>query len=407
MLARKKQTTFTLLGILLGAMAFVVISGFMLGLREYLVDQLINNDSQVKISSQVRIVEEEKLRPFLFKETENPIWISIPSGRRDTSKLDNPSFWFDKLKNDKDVKAYSPQLHVRAFFTRGKINESGKIIGINPKAHVQVVKIQENIIQGNFLDIQQSGNKLIIGEGLRELLGLSLYDSVTVSTTDSKQVRFKVVGIFQVGNKAIDNSVAYTNLIDAQSLNRSSNQISEIAVKLMNVEISAKKAEEWQKNVEAEVQSWEEVNSTFISLFKMQDAVRYAMVTTILIVASFGIYNILNIVISQKRREIAILRSIGFEPNDILLIFLYQGLILGVVGGLLGLLFGFLLCLRLENVSFENPLMQTKSGLMNISFDYMIYIYAFSLAFFATMIASIIPARSASKLSPIEIIRGN
>ncbi len=406
MMSRKTQTFFTLLGIVLGALAYVIISGFMLGLREYLVDQLINNDAQIKISSQVRIIKEKEITPILFSKKENPIWISVPAGRRDSSTIENPSYWIDKVKNDSDVKAFSPQLHVKSFFSRGKINEAGKIIGVLPLQHVNVVKIQDNMIQGNFLDIQQSGNKIILGEGLRELLGASLHDSISISTSGSKLVRFKIIGIFQMGNKAIDNSVGYVNLIDAQSFTNSPNKISEIAIRLKNVDLASKKVEEWKQEGNAQVQSWKQINSTFISLFSMQDAVRYAMVSTILVVAGFGIYNILNIVITQKRREIAILQSIGFEPNDILKIFLYQGLILGVIGGMMGMLLGFIISLQLTKVSFENPLMQTKSGMMNISFDPLIYMYAFLLAFIATMIASIVPAKSASNLSPIDIIRG-
>ncbi len=406
MSARKKQTILTLLGIVLGATAYIVISGIMLGLREYLVDQLVNNDAHIRISAQVKIIGEKDLDNILFNKKEIPFWSVPPSGRRDSAQVENQAGWLKRVGSDSEVEASSPQLQVKVIYRKGKIAEAGKILGVKPEFQSKVARIEENMISGNFSDIKESGNKLILGEGLRLLLGARIYDTIYVSTGKADPVPFKVVGAFQMGNKAVDDSAAYANLADVQSLNQTPNRISDIAVRLKQLSQATPKAREWAEVGDVKVQSWEDVNATFISLFKMQDAIRYALVGTILLVAGFGIYNILNIVISQKRREIAILRSIGFEAADILKIFLIQGLILGIAGGMIGMVLGNLICRRLEHVSFSNPLMQTKSGMMTVSFEPSIYFQAFLLAFIATLIASIFPARSASKLSPIEIIRG-
>ncbi|MEI1276890.1 FtsX-like permease family protein [Leptospira venezuelensis] len=406
MSARKKQTILTLLGIILGATAYIVISGIMLGLREYLIDQLVNNDAHIRISSQVKIIGEKDLDQVLFHSKEIPFWSVPPSGRRDTEQIENQAGWQKKVSSDPEVEASSSQLQIKVIYRRGKIAEAGRLIGVKPEFQAKVARINENIIQGDFLEIKESGNKLVIGEGLRLLLGARISDTIYISTGKSEPIPFKIAASFQMGNKAIDETTAFANLGDVQSLNQTPNRISDIAVRLKDVSKATLKAREWAESGDVKVQSWEDVNATFISLFKMQDAIRYALVGTILLVAGFGIYNILNIVIGQKRREIAILRSIGYEANDILKIFLIQGLILGVAGGVLGMFLGNLICRRLEHVSFSNPLMQTKSGMMMVSFAPSIYFQAFLLAFIATLIASIFPARSASKLSPIEIIRG-
>lgn len=406
MFARKKQTVLTLLGIVLGATAYIVISGIMLGLREYLVDQLVNNDAHVRVSAQVKIIREKDLDSVLFGEREIPLWSVPPAGRRDSAQIENQAGWLKRIASDPDVEASSPQIQVKVIYRKGKIAEAGRIWGVKPELQARVARIRENMISGDFIEIKESGNKLVIGEGLRLLLGARMHDTVYISTGKSEPIPFKIVGVFQMGNKAVDDSSAYANLSDVQNLNQTPNRLSDIAVRLKNESIATPKARDWAMAGDVKVQSWEDVNATFISLFKMQDAIRYALVGTILLVAGFGIYNILNIVIGQKRREIAILRSIGFEAKDILQIFLIQGLILGVVGGVLGMLLGNLICRRLEHVSFSNPLMQTKSGMMMVSFEPSIYFQAFLLAFITTLIASIFPARSASRLSPIEIIRG-
>ncbi|TGK06725.1 ABC transporter permease [Leptospira semungkisensis] len=406
MSARKKQTLLTLLGIVLGATAYIVISGILLGLREYLIDQLVNNDAHIRISSQVKIIGEKDLDTILFRSKEIPFWSVPPSGRRDSEEIENQAGWQKKVSSDPEVEASSSQLQIKVIYRKGKIAEAGRIIGVKPDAQSKVARIKENIIQGDFSEIRESGNKLVIGEGLRLLLGARISDTVYISTGKSDPIPFKIVAAFQMGNKAVDDGSAYANLADVQNLNQTPNRISDIVVRLKELSRATPKAREWGREGDVKVQSWEDVNATFISLFKMQDAIRYALVGTILLVAGFGIYNILNIVIGQKRREIAILRSIGYEPVDILKIFLIQGLLLGVAGGVFGMLLGYLICRRLEHVSFSNPLMQTKSGMMMVSFEAPIYLQAFLLAFIATLIASIFPARSASKLSPIEIIRG-
>jgi lipoprotein-releasing system permease protein len=128
------------------------------------------------------------------------------------------------------------------------------------------------------------------------------------------------------------------------------------------------------------------------------------MTVSILIVAGFGIYNILNMSVTQKRREIAILRSIGYEPLDILRLFFVQGLILGALGGLIGIALGYGLCSYLATIQVS-PARMIGSGTTMMSFAPKIYLRAFFLAFGSAGLAGLLPARSAGKLTPIDIIR--
>ncbi len=142
-----------------------------------------------------------------------------------------------------------------------------------------------------------------------------------------------------------------------------------------------------------------------MSVFTPQDIVRNAMTVSILVVAGFGIYNILSLAVTHKRREIAILRSMGFEPRDITNLFLIQGIILGIVGGFVGLLLGVATCYIMSTIEIS-----ADRGLggnhMMISFDFLIYVKAFLLALVSSSFASFFPARSAGSLEPIDIIRG-
>lgn len=137
-------------------------------------------------------------------------------------------------------------------------------------------------------------------------------------------------------------------------------------------------------------------------MMNTQDVVRNVTTTTFILIVAFGIYNILNMVVNHKKRDIAILRSIGYDSNDTVFLFLIQGVIIGITGGLAGLLLGYISCSYLETLKI--PMGRHR---MIISWDYMIYVKGFSLVVGASIIASFFPARTAGRLSPIEIIRGS
>ena len=129
------------------------------------------------------------------------------------------------------------------------------------------------------------------------------------------------------------------------------------------------------------------------------------MIGAILIVAGFGIYNVLNMMVTQKRQDIAILRSMGYDTLEIITLFFSQGLILGMVGAVFGLTFGYLFCRYLKTISFMMKTASNPTGHLMISLEPRIYVQGAVLAILAASFASILPARAAGKLTPIEIIR--
>ena len=141
-----------------------------------------------------------------------------------------------------------------------------------------------------------------------------------------------------------------------------------------------------------------------MEMIRMQDIVRYFITIAILVVAAFGIYNVLTIMINQKKKEIAILRSIGYGPEKILQLIMYQGLFLGISGGLFGLFLGHVINVFVASIDLGFEL--GGSNNLMVSYDPSIYLIALISALVASLIASFIPAFSASKMSPIDIIRG-
>lgn len=394
-----------MLGIVLGTAGYVTISGIMLGFRVFIIDQLINNDAQVRISAREEPILADSLNEEFFPEAKYIFWLAPPSGRRDEAKIEYPQGWFDRLDRDVRVLAYSPQLTIQAIMRRANISENVRMIGCDPAKQERVTEIQKYMLEGKFSDIGQSGNRMIMGLGLMKNLGARVSESVLISVGKGNPIPFKIVGVFQVGMKTIDDSTAFAALNDVQKANLTPSQVSDIAVRLINAEDAKGLASSWSSLSQDKVQSWDQINSGTMSVFKTQDIVRNSMTLTILIVAGFGIYNILNMMVTQKRREIAILRSIGYEPKDIISLFMTQGVLLGTSGGLLGMIFGHLICRYLSTITVDSGRMIGGGGTMMISFDVMIYVFGFLLAFGSSVFASLLPARAASKLTPIDIIR--
>jgi lipoprotein-releasing system permease protein len=404
--ARKRQTILTLLGVMLGAAAYIAISGILLGFREYLLDQMVNNDAHVRIAATARLVEETSFDHVFTNKNESLFWLVPPSGRKDSQKIDNVQEWYQRLREDEDVEAFAPQLNVTVLYRKGKVTQNGRVMGIVPSMQTRVAMLEKNILNGTLRELAENGQKIMLGEGLRENLGLRYGDSITIVNSRGDKQQFKVSGSFSSGNRQIDESLAYVAISTAQSIAGSPGQVSDIAVRLRDVRKSYAKAQQWSNDESAKVQSWEQINASILDVFQVQDMTRYMMSAIILIVAGFGIYNILSIVINQKKREIAILRSVGYESTDILTIFMTQGMLLGFAGGFLGVLLGYVLCWQLSHVTFSSPMTKTKATTMMISFNYLIYVYGFLMALVSTTIASFLPALKAGKMSPIDIIRG-
>jgi lipoprotein-releasing system permease protein len=403
MLSRKKQTALIFLGISFGTMIYIVIAGLQFGFRSYLTEQLLNNTAHVIIKGSDRDIEEDALRPRFFSEDTFVKWLSPPEGKRDEAKLANPHGWFEILQKDPNVVSYAPRLSVNGIVSMGRYRQTVSFTGIVPERQMKITSINDYMEEGSLLDLSGGGSKAILGSGVLKNIGAQVGDTVKFSTGLGEARPFKIVGKLHMGNKQLDEMLVLGNIKDIQSLNHTPGRVSEISVALSDINLSKPLAAKWSLYSQDEVQGWEEANAQFMQMITIQDLMRLIMTGAILLVASFGIYNVLSIMISQKKKEIAILRSIGYGPDKILELFLFQGLILGTGGGFLGMFFGWGLNMILKQ--YELAFEVGRDNHLPISFDVSIFVTAFMAAQVAAAIASFLPAYSASKLTPLDIIR--
>jgi lipoprotein-releasing system permease protein len=403
LLERKRQTILTLLGVFIGTCSFIAVSGFFLGFQGYLLQQLVNNTAQIHIQARQDFLTEHQLdHSFYGPGQEHVFWKSPPAGLEGYLEVQNPQSWYERLRVDPRVEAFSPLMTAPALFTVTKRSVSAALTGCNPASQAKVTSIAEYMVDGSFMDIGAGGNRVIVGDELMKRLGAGINQTVLVSAGSGPAQPFKIVGRFQTGNRFADLQ-AFGALSDIQKLAHAPNRVNEIAVKLKDYTQAAQIAANWSALLPERTESWDQQNANILSMFKIQNALRFTMIFTVLMVAGFGIYNVLNMTVNQKRQDIAILRSMGYDTFDIVTLFFSQGLILGAIGGFFGLIFGYLICRYLQTIPFGGGMQAT--GHLHIAITPSIYIEAAMLALGSASIASILPARAAGKFTPIEIIR--
>jgi lipoprotein-releasing system permease protein len=217
----------------------------------------------------------------------------------------------------------------------------------------------------------------------------------------------KITGLLRSGITSIDNGQGYALLKTVQVLQGRSNVVNQIRIRLADIADAEPLARRIEARLHYRTESWEETNRNILGLFVVQNAIMYSIVGAILLVAAFGIYNIVSTVVYEKTRDIAILRSIGFGGGEIQAIFVIEGVIVGVLGGLAGAVVGYALVELLGQVRFENVggMMSGREGFI-LAREVWPYLVGALFALVAAGTAALVPARRAARLNPVDIIRG-
>lgn len=231
-------------------------------------------------------------------------------------------------------------------------------------------------------------------------------DMIQVTTSKGDQVQLKVVGFFQSGIQEIDKVQSYATISTTQKiLGVSNSYVTDLQVKLFNVLDAPKIAKEFQQKFNTEAIDIQTANSQFETGSSVRTTISYAVGVTLLIVAGFGIYNILNMMIYEKMDSIAILKATGFSGRDVNNIFITIALSIGIFGGALGLVFGYLLCNVIEHIPFNTASLPTVKT-YPINYNPRFYFIGAIFSILTTYLAGYFPSKKASKIDPVIIIRG-
>jgi lipoprotein-releasing system permease protein len=405
MTARLKQTMVAATGVVFSITMFVALLGFMNGLNQLLDGLILNRTPHIRFYNEVKPNPNQPIDLSNdFKDFYNIIRSVKPAVSR-TSIYNNEGI-IKTLEKDSRVLGIAPKISVQVFYNIGNSDISGVIDGINVEEENRLFAFSDYVIEGDFIDLKNTANSVILGKGAADRMMASIGDVIQATTSQGNRVQLKVVGYYQSGLGDLDNVQSYASINTAQKmLGESASYVTDIQVKLKDFNQAPAMAKEYKKIFEIDADDIQTVNAQFETGTQIRSLISYAVGITLLIVSGFGIYNILNMMIYEKMDTIAILKAIGFSGRDVNNIFITIAITIGVVGGIIGLVLGFLAGLGIEKIPFETEALPTIKT-FPVDFNPKYYIIGGTFSLITTYFAGFFPARKASGVDPVDIIRG-
>jgi lipoprotein-releasing system permease protein len=405
LLARWKQTLVAAIGVTFSISMFVALLSFMNGLNDLLDGLILNRTAHVRIYNEIKPSKNQAINLSSQYQKSHNFINSIKSSSSRLSIYNTESI-FEILDKDKRVLGYAPKITAQVFFTYGTLAITGAINGIDVTAESKLFSFKDYVTAGNAADLKNVPNSIILGKGLAEKLMANIGDVVQINTTDGNLMPLKVVGVFQSGLQDLDKVQSYSSIATAQKLmGKSNNYLTDIQVKLIDIKQAPKMAKEYAALFDCDAEDIQTANSQFETGSTVRTIISYSVGVVLLIVAGFGIYNILNMLIYEKMDTIAILKATGFSGSDVKKILIYIALSIGIFGGLLGVLFGFGFSVIIDNIPFNTPSLPTIKT-FPINYKALYYFIGIVFSLVTTYMAGFFPARKASKIDPVTIIRG-
>ena len=404
MLARIKQTLVAAVGVLFSISMFIALLGFMNGLNSLLDGMILNRTPHIRFYNEIK---PNPNQPIQRSQEFASGLHSIRSVKPSTSRLaiHNSRSIIQQLEQDPRVLGVSPKLAAQVFFNVGTLDLSSNINGIDGFKEAQLFGFQDYVIEGRVEDLDQL-NTIILGKGVADRMMAKLGDVIQVTTAQGNRIQLKVVGAFQSGLGDFDKINSYASLATVQKmLGQPASYLTDIQVKLHDFKQAPALAKELGAIFELDADDIQTVNAQFETGSAVRNIISYAVGITLLVVAGFGIYNILNMMIYEKLDSIAILKAIGFSPKDVNRIFITIAILIGLVGSSLGLLVGYLLGLLIDHIPFETDALPTITT-YPIDYNPKFYLIGGVFGLLTTYLAGFFPARKASSIDPVEIIRG-
>ncbi len=405
LLTKIKQTSTAALGVTFGIGAYITLVCFMTGLNGMLDDLILNQTPHVHIYNEI---EPSKKQPISIydnvKESFNVVHSIKP--KLSQKKIHNALPIIKYLEENPNVRGALPQIKTQIFYLAGSIELGGNLTGINAIDEARLFNMEDYIIEGSAEALQNTDNGILLGIGIAKKMSLKIGDRVQVSPINGGIFPLKIVGFYQSGIADLDAIQSFTNIKTVQRiLGEANNYITDINVKLYDIEQAIPMSKKIEQQFNLTAMDIKTANAQFETGTTIRNLITYAVSITLLIVAGFGIYNILNMLIYEKMNDIAILKATGFSGKDVQLIFMSQAMIIGFVGGVLGLLIGYGLVKFIDTIPFQTEALPTVET-YPINLDPLFFVIGFSFAMLSTFLAGYLPSKKAKKIDPVIIIRG-
>lgn len=396
-ITRKRQTLVAAFGVALGISIFMFMNSLVTGFSKY------SRNEMFKSAAHIKIYKEDEISKPLIKSISNDHLVVIVNPQITTisKTIVNPFGLLNELRKQPFLTTSMAQVNIDVFYNNGKSQLKGTANGVNILEADAMFNIADYMVAGSLKDLQGDLNAIIIGKGIAEKLSLELDDNITVSSAEGVVKLLKIKGIFDTGNAVSDQSKSYVNLSTAQQLAKEGpSYVTTLYANVANADEAPEYARNLQQLTHYKVEPWQVTNADVLSGDVVRSTLMQSISFSILIVAAFGIYNILNMTVMQKINDIAILKATGFSGKDVIRVFVAEAVVMGLIGCLIGLMIGSVLVWIMSNIYMGGPV-----GYFPIGFEPTIFMYSFSLGITVTVAAGFFPALKASRVDPVEIFR--
>jgi len=390
-------------GVALGVMALIVVIAVMSGFGKDLRDKILGTNSHIVVTNITR------------------------------SGIEDFEFIIKKVMRSDGIKAAAPFILNQVMLSFGNKSTGVVVRGVDPEREAMVSDLEKNMIQGDISmlkagkkgDAGLSHDNIILGKELAHKLGVQAGDSVSMVSPASRLTPiglipkiklFKVVGFFESGMFEYDSSLAFISVKSAQNFFAMKRKVSGIEIRVDNIDSADKIAEILQENLGYPyyVRDWMRMNKNLFSALRLEKIVMFIILILIILVAAFNIVSTLFMVVMEKTKEIAILKSMGASRTSIMKIFSFQGLIIGLIGTLVGCIGGFTIVPNLNEIvgfienlfgitAFPSDVYYLDKLPSEIQYMDSLLIVIFSIAI--CFLASLYPAWRASRLDPVNGLR--
>jgi lipoprotein-releasing system permease protein len=396
--SRGRQTLVAIAGVATGVGFSIMMAALMVGSQTDFIRQLVDTLPHVSVSDERR---KPPPQPSEAEYGAAEIHGLTPEARR--KGLKNPLATMAALETwlPGDI---TPSVQTKGILRYANRDVSISIVGIDPHREPKVSTLPRHMRQGTLTSLFGASNAIILGDRLAEKMSARIGSNVTIQSSGEARLNAQVVGIFHSGTRFVDESTAYVLLKTGQILEQQTGIVNELRVRVQDPMEARAVAGRIEEETGYKSVSWQEANEDILSTLVIRNIIMYTIVGAILLVASFGTYNIISTITHEKARDIAIMKSLGLDRRTVQGIFLVEALMIGLAGSLAGFALGYAMTAALGSIEIKSPFMDMDR--LPVVYSGTHYLIAASVALLSSLVAGFLPARKAARVHPVDIIRG-
>lgn len=389
--------------IVLGVGLFIITQATTSGFEKFFIRTILGTNGAIRISDKMQDTMGHMLAAGA-DAGETSMVISNRENRKYIEGIDEPRLLIKALRPFGNVAAVSQVVTGSIIVESSFKDEDAKIYGIALDDHIAVSDLEHQIVRGDLAEYRVSPLGIVIGSGLAIRLRTEPGDSVSIQTREQNR-RYTIIAIYQTGVADIDRERIYMHLSEARSMLKKTTGASFLQVGLIEPKRAPADAFLMEETLGHSAESWQEREKTWLEVFRALRISSAITVSVFTLIAGLAMFNTLAMIVMEKTKDIAILRSMGYTRDDILQIFLWQSVIVLMIGTVLGCLLGAVGTFGISQVPVNiTGIFATDTFIVDGSVWH--YVAAVSTATVMVMLASLVPARRAARLEPGDVIRG-